>query len=273
MSFQYIPFQFSGLPRVRCAFQMRSSANSLLHRSGVEPLPMERLPVERSSVGVSGVNNSLAGNVSFVVKDDFDCVAKNRRSMQEELCIDRFAEVKQIHSDIIIFSPQATGFDEVVQVEADAMATNERKLALMIKTADCQSILVAHKDGKHVMGLHAGWRGNLMNFPKSSIERFCEHYQLNSKDLFVVRGPSLGPNMAEFTDFEKDWKEEFRAWYDEKSKCMDLWALTKDQVLSAGVLKNNIYSIDLCTSTMSDLFFSYRKDKNSGRQASLIWIE
>jgi len=248
MSFQYIPFQFSGLSSVHCAFQTRS------HVKFCE-------------------SHCLGGNISFAVQDDFEKVVQNRQDMQQELGIARFAELKQIHSDIMVFGPQATEVDEKAKIEADGMATDEKQMALVIKTADCQSILVAHKEGKHIMGLHAGWRGNRMHFPTSSIHKFCEYYNLDSKDLLAVRGPSLGPNMAEFTNFEKEWSEDFRIWYDEKSKCMDLWSLTTNQLLSAGLLKNNIYSLDLCTATMDELFFSYRKDKNSGRQASIIWIE
>ena len=260
MSFHYIPFQFSGLPRVRCAFQMR--------------------PVS----GVFGMHTHtkmsdairLAGNISFVVEDDFAKVAKSRQSMRAHLGAVKFAELHQIHSDIMVFNPEicaVTGVVEKAKTEADGMATDKRQLALMIKTADCQSILVAHKDGKHIMGLHAGWRGNRMHFPRTAIEKFCEQYKLAAKDLFAVRGPSLGPNMAEFTDFAKDWSEDFKAWYDESNKCMNLWALTKSQLLEAGLFENNIYSLDLCTATLHEQFFSYRKDKNSGRQASVIWIE
>lgn len=262
MSFQYIPFQFSNLPRVRCAFQMRSAEANSLHSVSAEDISLENSSIESNS-----------GNISFTVNGNFEKVLENRQSMQDELSIRKFAEVKQIHSDILVFDPEMIELTNVPHVEADAMATNRRGFALLIKTADCQSILITHKSGGHIMGLHAGWRGNRMNFPKSAIEKFCDNYQLEPKDLLAVRGPSLGPNRAEFMNFKKDWSEDFRPWYDENTKCMNLWELTKHQLLDVGLLENNVYSLDLCTSTMNDSFFSYRKDKNCGRQASLIWIE
>jgi copper oxidase (laccase) domain-containing protein len=53
---------------------------------------------------------------------------------------------------------------------------------------------------------------------------------------------------------------------------MDLWSLTRDQLTAAGVPAAHIFSIDICTAS-SPQFFSYRRDKVTGRQAGIIWIE
>ncbi len=276
MPFQYIPFQFSGLPQVHCAFQVRPQFPSVINLQeeilSTQPMASDVSERIKNTKNPSQERN-LDGNISFTVVDDFTKVVQNRKNMQAKLGIEQFSELKQIHSDIMVFNPHVVSCDEVVQTEADGFASNEKDKALLIKTADCQSILVAHKDGGHIMALHAGWRGNRVHFPTTAIEKFCEQYKLRSKDLFAVRGPSLGPNKAEFTDFEKDWSEDFRDFYNKENKCMNLWALTKFQLMQAGLKEKNLFSIDLCTATMNNDFFSYRFDKNCGRQASLIWIE
>ena len=53
---------------------------------------------------------------------------------------------------------------------------------------------------------------------------------------------------------------------------MDLWSLTRDQLLQAGLLPGNVFSLDMCTMCREELFFSYRRDKKCGRQASMILI-
>jgi copper oxidase (laccase) domain-containing protein len=53
---------------------------------------------------------------------------------------------------------------------------------------------------------------------------------------------------------------------------MDLWALTRDQLAAAGVRPGNIFALDICTAS-SPQFFSYRRDRITGRQAGIIWIE
>ena len=39
-----------------------------------------------------------------------------------------------------------------------------------------------------------------------------------------------------------------------------------------GLPERQIYGLDLCTASNNGQFFSYRREKRSGRQASLIWI-
>ena len=49
--------------------------------------------------------------------------------------------------------------------------------------------------------------------------------------------------------------------------------MTRDQLMAAGMPRRNIYGIDLCTRTNTQLLFSYRASHACGRQGSLIWIE
>ena len=51
---------------------------------------------------------------------------------------------------------------------------------------------------------------------------------------------------------------------------MDLWGLTRRQLQQAGLPERQIYGLDLCTASNNGQFFSYRREKRSGRQASLI---
>jgi copper oxidase (laccase) domain-containing protein len=59
---------------------------------------------------------------------------------------------------------------------------------------------------------------------------------------------------------------------------MDLWRLTRDQLMNAGVPEHQIFGLDLCTLTMEETFFSYRKAcaspvRDTGRQCGIIWIK
>ena len=87
-----------------------------------------------------------------------------------------------------------------------------------------------------------------------------------------MRGPSLGPARAEFVNFEREWSDGFRPWFDPATRTMDLWGLTRRQLQRAGLPERQIYGLDLCTASNNGQFFSYRREKRSGRQASLIWI-
>jgi copper oxidase (laccase) domain-containing protein len=51
----------------------------------------------------------------------------------------------------------------------------------------------------------------------------------------------------------------------------DIYALAKQQLLACGV--RNIYGGGFCTYTDSKRFFSYRREGNTGRMASLIYLK
>jgi hypothetical protein len=142
----------------------------------------------------------------------------------------------------------------------------------MVKTADCQPVLLAHESGRFVAGLHVGWRGNKINFPAGGVRVFCEHYGLRPEELFAVRGPSLGPEQAEFVNFAQDFGPGFEPWYRPETRTMDLWALTRHQLVQAGLRPDRVHGLELCTRTREREFFSYRRDKTTGRQAGIVWI-
>ncbi|MDR3358945.1 MAG: polyphenol oxidase family protein [Desulfovibrio sp.] len=240
-SIRYIPFTFPGIANVHCAFQTRRG-----------------------------------GNIAFSAGDDPARVAANRESLRRILDVGPMAELEQVHGDEIIFEPAPVHWRTSPHAgqtdRGDGLATRRRGLALLIRTADCQPLLLAHRSGEYIAALHVGWRGNRRAFPVSGTERFCRRYGLDPGDVLAVRGPSLSPPRAEFVNFDAEWGKSFRRWFDSASGTVDLWGLTRSQLLEAGLAERHIYGIDLCTADNSDLFFSYRREKTCGRQASLIWI-
>lgn len=244
---QYIEFTFPEIPQVHCAFQMRGQGFSQKEFS--------------------------YGNISLEVGDCEKDVKKNRKDILSTFKVKSFSDVKQVHGIETIFEPEKSKAGKITLQEADGMATTQRKHALCIKTADCQPILIAEKEGKHILALHCGWRGNRQAYPQIAIEDFCNYYKLDPKNLSAVRGPSLSPLVSEFLNYDKEWGEAYDKWFDPTSKKLNLWQMTKDQLLSAGIPHSQIYSIDICTYTEEKYFFSFRRERKTGRQGSFIWIK
>ncbi|WP_031388364.1 polyphenol oxidase family protein [Desulfonatronum thiodismutans] len=260
-----IPFSFPGLPNIKAAFTTRLG-------------------------GVSQEPRAEA-NLSWEVGDEDARVLANRRILQRRLGFDHWFETRQVHGVEMVIDPgppktgpkagpgagtgTETGTDDVSlrpTLEADGSATSRPGLALIVKTADCQPILLAHRDGGHVAALHCGWRGNRQGFPQKGVAAFCEAYNLRPEDVLAVRGPSLGPGASEFVNFDLEWGDDFRDYFDPAAKTVDLWRLTRDQLLAAGLRPDHIFGLDLCTANLPETFFSYRRDKVTGRQVGLIWI-
>ncbi len=252
MAVTIIPFRFPGIENVRCAFQTRlgSAANS---------------PAGQAYDG---------SNISYDVGDDAAHVTANRHMLQKQLGFDRWVELKQVHGDVLVLDSQpSSSIDQRPVTEADGHSTAKAGDALIIKTADCQPILIAHESGKDIAGLHAGWRGNRIGFIQDAVARFCAHYNVKPQELMAVRGPSLGPAASQFVNFDTEWGPAWQTWFDDKTMTMDLWSLTRHQLQEAGLQPHRIFGIDLCTWSLNETFFSYRRVKASGRQAAFIWIE
>ena len=151
MALSFIPFAFPGVPGVRCAFQTRNW--------GV-------------SEGPYG-----GGNIAYTVGDDPLRVSANRLDLAASLEVAEIAELDQIHGDTLVFDPPPSPLERFVEPPAfpkgDGLATDKPGIGLIIKTADCQPVLVAHKEGRHIAAFHIGWRGNRLRFLQSGIAAFC----------------------------------------------------------------------------------------------------
>lgn len=242
-----IPHEFPGLPGVKCAFTTRQG-------------------------GISQSSWS-SFNLSLDVGDDPEAVIANRESLRRSLGFRDWLELRQVHGVRTVFDHTPTPLHGPGIAEADGSATNRPGLALVVKTADCQPILLAHSAGRHVMALHSGWRGNRQDYPRLAVLEFCARYSLDPGDLHAVIGPSLGRTASEFRNFELEWGDDFLPYFDPADMTMDLRRLSHDQLQTAGVRPEHIASVDLCTHERQDLFFSFRRDRDCGRQVSLIWIE
>lgn len=246
-SISLIPFAFPGAPGVRCAFQTRTA--------GASDGPFGR------------------GNISFDVGDEAPAVMANRLALRERLGFAAWRENRQVHGPELVVGPEPGELLEPEERAADGLATDRPGLALCVKTADCQPVLLAHASGKYVAALHVGWRGNALGLPATGAARFCAAYGLRPEDIYAVRGPSLGPRAAQFTNFAQEFGERFASWYDPDRQTVNLWRLTRAQLLQAGLKHEHIFGLDLCTWELAEAFFSYRREKVTGRMASVIWIE
>jgi YfiH family protein len=245
MTPEFLDFRFPGISNVRCVFTTRGGGCSAGPWTG--------------------------GNLSLEVGDDEGAVRANRAALRDALGVRAWQELRQVHGRDMHMDPEGDSFGGP-RLEGDGLATGRASHALVIKTADCQALLMADASGRHVAALHCGWRGNVLNFPGAGVLAFCDRYGLSPADIMVVRGPSLGPGRSEFVNFETEWGPAFAPYFDPDTRCMDLWTLTRDQLLAAGVPESRIFSLDICTSS-SPQFFSDRRDRITGRQAGIILIE
>lgn len=232
-----LPFSFPGVPGVRCLFSTRH-----------------------------------AGTMSRMGDGARATALRHRAAFKRDAGFRLWSEVHQIHGDVIVRANGDESVDPDNHPQADGLYTFRPDDGLIIKSADCQPLLLAREDGRAVAALHVGWRGNAMNFPGTAVARLARLFDCGPASLLAVRGPSLGPAAAEFVNFADEWPAEFEPWFDPDSRTVNLWGLTRHQLREAGVRAERIFSLDMCTRDMREHFFSHRRG-DAGRQIAAVWME
>jgi len=212
-------------------------------------------------------------NISSLVGDDADRVAENRQRIQQAFGAPRLQEMNQVHGDRILVLKHKQ--DEPSQCKApavDAAVTTLPGVALMVKQADCQAIVLVERARKAVAVVHCGWRGNVVNLPARVVEEMRFSMGCSPAGMRAAIGPSLGPCCAEFTSYETLFPEHFRRFLVGKNH-FDFWEISRMQLIEAGLPKDGIEIAGICTRCRTDLFFSYRGEKTTGRFATLAMLE
>ena len=218
--------------------------------------------------GVSlGSYHSL--NVSLSVGDLPSHVMENRRRVQETLELDGLISATQVHgsNEAVIRAGFAVPPGEIP--EADILITAQPGLGLVIKQADCQAVMFYDPEHRVVAQAHCGWRGQVGGVLHETVSRLAFHFKSRPEALHAAIGPGLGPCCAEFRNYRREfpsalWKYQVRPGY------FDLWQLSLDQLTAAGLKPDHIEVAGLCTRCQATEFFSYRRDRVTGRQAAVI---
>jgi polyphenol oxidase len=203
-----------------------------------------------------------------------EAVWRNRRKMLDFFGPEHFGVyARQVHGvDVgVVMAPIDSDLHHPVQLRGDALITDVSGAALVIQVADCQPVIIVDPATGAIANIHSGWRGSLQNIIGETIGRMEAHYKSRPQDLVCAIGPSLGPCCAEFVNYKEEIPQKF--WgYRRTNDFFDLWQISIDQLINAGVRHENISLAGICTKCNQHLFFSYRGDQLTGRFATVVGI-
>jgi YfiH family protein len=188
--------------------------------------------------------------------------------------------LKQTHSTVVS-TPETRRAKSVDVIDADASVTNLANEVLVIMTADCLPALFTNSKGTVVGAAHAGWRGLCAGVLESTVAEMLRlSKESSASDLQVWLGPAIGPESFEvgedvvkaFRDSELPFSESaFKPIAGKPGKFLaDIYRLARDRLHACGV--TSIFGGEYCTVRDGEQFFSYRRDGETGRFASAIWI-
>ncbi|WP_024850864.1 peptidoglycan editing factor PgeF [Hydrogenovibrio kuenenii] len=221
--------------------------------------------------GISkGVYDSF--NLATHVKDDSNAVVSNRKKLQQSLQLptEPFWLNQQHTSQAVAFSPALN-----VPV-ADAAWTQTPGQVLTVMTADCLPIILVDNAETMVAVIHAGWRG----LADGIIENILKQLPITADQLQAWIGPAISQQYFEvggevldaFVEKRVQLLDCFKQSEADATKYFaDLPSLADFILKESGV--NRVTLSSLCSYAQPELFYSYRRDGETGRMATLIWLD
>ncbi len=261
----------------------------LVSREGLEWLESPRL---RGLPWLTHAFSTRTGglNLGFTPSDSTVRVEENRRRFLQAVGGFTLAALRQVHSSRIsrvVKNPDGTleyRFTELAELHTnrlppgDALFTNEARILLSVRTADCLPILLVDTGRKAVAAIHAGWRGALDRIIEKAVAEMIAAFDSRPPDLLAAIGPSIRACCYEVGEEVRDgYRKEFRAADQFFSRSpalhLDLVAAAEAQLRNAGVPVSNVEVADFCTACRADLFFSHRKEGGeTGRMMAVVGV-
>lgn len=160
----------------------------------------------------------------------------------------------------------------------DASIAAGAGIVCAILTADCLPVLFADLDGKVVGAAHAGWRGLAGGVLGATVAAM---QAAGAGEITAWLGPAIGPDAFEVGGDVRDAFEAalpgaaadaFRGYPGREGKYLaDIYLLARRMLARDGVTR--VHGGERCTFSEATQFYSYRRDRVTGRQASLIWLK
>ncbi|MDP1933228.1 MAG: peptidoglycan editing factor PgeF [Gammaproteobacteria bacterium] len=217
-------------------------------------------------------------NLALHVNDEPADVLANRAILQEHLEQDLDLQwLQQVHGTEVVQAGRNAG-----EKRGDAVFIDQPGVAGVVMTADCLPVFFAALDGSSVAVAHAGWRG----LADGILERTLETFSVSPAEIICWMGPAIGPCHFEVgvevrdvflnacvddTQRREMLRVAFRLSSESGKFHADLYSLARLRLQQCGVV--GIHGGGFCTHCDAERFFSYRREQDTGRMASVIGLK
>ena len=244
------------------------------------------VPAWDASPNVHALSTTRNGGVSEGARDSLDlggahpaqdtqhgAVLENRRRLAQYLPAQP-VWLAQVHAADVAQVDHANQASLLASPpKADAAVTREAGVVLGVRSADCLPVVFADRAGTVVGAAHAGWRG----LASGVLESTLRVMRVPPQEIVAWLGPAIGPQKFEvgrdvydaFCAADPEAASSFVVHRDNKWLA-DLYGLARHRLGRAGV--SAVAGGGYCTMTEADRFFSWRREKNAGRMATLVWL-
>jgi YfiH family protein len=207
-------------------------------------------------------------NLAYHVGDNKDDVDKNHQILAEFMGYDpkKLIYMDQIHSNKVVVVDKKTK----TPPSCDALITDKKDTPLMVMSADCAGVLFYDDKKKVIAVSHVGRAGAFGDIISNVIKVFKDRFFSDPKDIKVLVGPNIKACCYEVSQKEIAMAKELGYHFACKDTHLDIDSIILYQLKKNNIPKENIEFLDICTRCNSDMFFSYRKEKTTGRNCGVI---
>jgi YfiH family protein len=152
-----------------------------------------------------------------------------------------------------------------IQVGFDALITDEARVPLLLRYADCVPVLIYDPVHRAVALVHSGWRGTALGTPRAAVEAMVEEFGSRPAEMVAAIGPSIGPCCYEVGS---DVVGAIRSAFSQADSLLpsragarrhlDLWSANRRWLSECGVRRIEVSGI--CTACHTEDFYSHRAE-------------
>lgn len=215
-------------------------------------------------------------NLRAGVGDDAAAVLHNQSLLAQALGVTP-VYLEQVHGSAVVRLTRADGQPGAAARTADASVTTDPQVACAVQVADCLPVLFAAPGA--VGAAHAGWRGLSQGVLQVAVAALCEAAGCEPGAVQAWLGPCIGPQHFEVGpdvlgafalapqpgDAQRFVPTVPGKWL------ADLPGLARSRLNAAGV--TSIHGGAWCTVSCPSRFFSYRRDRLTGRMAAAVCLD
>jgi YfiH family protein len=238
----------------------------------IRPSIFEQFPeiIAAQSTKLGGVSPArYSMNLSSHVGDDPAKVSENRQLFFAAIGVPlntKQVYQNQVHSGNV----QVVHGDEGVVKENDALITADSNVLLGATVADCTPILLYDPSSKLIAAVHAGWRGTEQMIALNTVRKMIE-LGAKPESMYAFIGACASVDKYEVglevaTLFESKHTKDLG----DGKFLLDVRAANLDQLLYAGIPREQIEVSELCTISDERLHSYRREGKKAGRMLAVI---
>jgi polyphenol oxidase len=239
--------------------------------------------------GVGALMTTRAGGIGVApfdtfnlregIGDDAEAVAHHRRLLAEAAGGAAPVWLNQVHGANVVPLTEADVHPGAPIHDADGSVTDRPGIACTAQVADCLPVLFAAPGGRAVGAAHAGWRGLAAGVVEATLARVCTLGGCEPAEVQAWLGACIGPAKFEvgadvldaFGVLPREGASPRFVAHAPGKWLADLPSLARDRLHAAGV--RSVAGGSWCTASEPSRFFSFRRDRVTGRMAAVVWIE